>query len=652
MKAHLLVLSFALCLVAAARAESPRFEKALPVWSEGDSGATNCVRVFEGEFVWNGRGEKPILRLASAYGCRIELNGCFAGYGPARAAKGWFRVDEWTLKDARPGTNRIALVSLAHNTPTYQWVAQPAFIQAEVLAPRNGTVEVLLCSQELRVRESETYLDSKEKYSFQRGWKEAYRVGQGSVPRKARQLKIACGTNAPSRLLPRRIPYPRFDVRELKKGANGLCDGGFNDTGFLIVVIRASKAGSVEVKWDEILSEGVVNPRRLGCDNTLKIAVDPPGEYRVETLEPYTGRWFELTATDGIEASLSLRTYKHPCAADKSEKGAPELRKVLRAARETFAQNAADCFMDCPSRERAGWLCDSFFLGRAERFFTGKNDIERAFLENYAVAESFDGLPEGMVPMCYPADHNRTDEWIVGRNFIPNWAMWLVVELDDYVRRTGDRKMAEQLRPKLDALYRYFQSFKNADGLLENLKGWVFVEWSKANDFVEGVNYPSNMMYAEMLSAMARLYSDSDKAREAESVRSKIREQSFDGQFFRDHNRSADATETCQYYAFFTRTATRETHPDLWKRLVSDFGPKRNPEKTWAKIHPSNAFIGNYLRFELLHQTGLQHQIRNEALAYFTRMAERTGTLWEHSAPSASCCHGFASYIAVLLAGE
>ena len=30
-------------------------------------------------------------------------------------------------------------------------------------------------------------------------------------------------------------------------------------------------------------------------------------------------------------------------------------------------------------------------------------------------------------------------------------------------------------------------------------------------------------------------------------------------------------------------------------------------------------------------------------------MAERTGTLWEHDAPSASCCHGFASHIAHVL---
>ena len=35
---------------------------------------------------------------------------------------------------------------------------------------------------------------------------------------------------------------------------------------------------------------------------------------------------------------------------------------------------------------------------------------------------------------------------------------------------------------------------------------------------------------------------------------------------------------------------------------------------------------------------------------YFTPMAERTGTLWEHDQPSASCCHGFASHVLYWLA--
>jgi alpha-L-rhamnosidase len=48
---------------------------------------------------------------------------------------------------------------------------------------------------------------------------------------------------------------------------------------------------------------------------------------------------------------------------------------------------------------------------------------------------------------------------------------------------------------------------------------------------------------------------------------------------------------------------------------------------------------------ELLSQTGRSRQILEESIAYLLYMADRTGTLWENSEPSASCDHGFASHI-------
>lgn len=32
---------------------------------------------------------------------------------------------------------------------------------------------------------------------------------------------------------------------------------------------------------------------------------------------------------------------------------------------------------------------------------------------------------------------------------------------------------------------------------------------------------------------------------------------------------------------------------------------------------------------------------------FFLEMAEKTGTLWEHNKPTASCNHGFASHVIV-----
>ena len=114
--------------------------------------------------------------------------------------------------------------------------------------------------------------------------------------------------------------------------------------------------------------------------------------------------------------------------------------------------------------------------------------------------------------MCYPADHNDGV-------FIPNWSLWFVVQLEEYLQRSGDRAMVDALRSKVLRLFDYFQPFENDDGLLEKLQGWVFVEWSAANQYVQDVNYPSNMLYAGALSAASRMYRLPELAKKANQIR-------------------------------------------------------------------------------------------------------------------------------------
>jgi hypothetical protein len=277
--------------------------------------------------------------------------------------------------------------------------------------------------------------------------------------------------------------------------------------------------------------------------------------------------------------------------------------------------------------------------------------MERMFFQNFLLPSKFDCLPDGMLPMCYPADHNDGV-------FIPNWAMWFVIQLDEYLQRSGDRATVDALKPRVLALVNYFKPFKNSDGLLEKLPGWVFVEWSHANKLVQDVNYPSNMTYAEVLACIARMYNMPEFKAEADAMKATIRKQSFDGTFFVDNAKrqpdgtlkpSGERTETCQYYAFFFRTATPETHAALWETLRADFGPDRRQTQKHPEIHFANAFIGNYLRLELLSRQGLTAQIFEETKGYFLKMADLTGTLWENDTPTASCCHGFASHVERLL---
>ena len=166
------------------------------------------------------------------------------------------------------------------------------------------------------------------------------------------------------------------------------------------------------------------------------------------------------------------------------------------------------------------------------------------------------------------------------------------------------------------------------------------------------------MLYSKVLDTVSELYGDKKLHEKAEKLRETIRKKSFNGEFFCDNanytktgvaRRTNNHSETCQYYAFFTKTATKELYPELYEKMFTVFGPDRDPEKVFPDVPVSNAFIGNYLRLFILFEDGEHEKLLREIESFFLPMAEKTGTLWENMTDYASCCHGFASHVAYWL---
>ena len=691
----------------------------VPVWPEGRAEEMNVTFGFRGDFTAN-KGDFPVLKMAASSIYRVFVNGKFAAYGPARGPKGMFREDEIDLSPfLRDGKNAVAIEVSAYNVGTYYIAEYPGFLMADV---RIGERTVLSTPDGFKAVELPR-VRKCSRYSFQRGFAEAYSLGRDAYEWRTGEVKNALPLEPrPAvKTLRRRAPHPKYEITPLVRtastkvkydteckvhfdrtitfpgheptfkgfrledldvnvqeiaqrskivksepaadvpeialaaGDGAMFDAGKLRAGFVRMKVRVSSPGRLCFVFDEILAaDGSIDPVRMTICSGFVYDFKEPGEYAIENLEPNALRWLHVFALSG-EMTLgerSFRNYRSPMADDfKFDCSDPELRKIFDAARESFAENAVDVFSDCPGRERSGWICDSFFTARVSYLLTGSNVLEDLFLENYMLPEKFD-IDEGMVPMCYPADH-------ANGNFIPNFAMWFIIQVDDYARnRGGDRRIVNGLRNRLVGVVNYLAKFRNSDGLLEKLPRWVFVEWSRANDLVQDVNYPSNMCWAEALDAMDRLYGMPELAAEAARVRKVIREQAMIGNWFCDNavrqkdgklRLTGERTETCQYFAFFFKTATQETDPVLWKRLVEDFGPDRAKTGKWKDVWPANSLPGNYLRLELLSRAGFGDQVVKEIRGYFSKMADITGTLWEHDDTRASCCHGFASYISVLL---
>ena len=694
----------------------PVFSAAEPVWHKGHETEMNEQLVFRGNFSC-ANGDRPVLKIASSNPYRVTLNGDFAWYGPQHGPKGSFRVDEIPLA-AKSGANVLEIECAGYNCASFYWQKQPSFIEAEVSCEgdvllRTAAVQgpgTFTARPSARVRKV-------SRYSHARPFGEAYELpakGDG-VLELARMPEVS--------LLPRRAPTPDFSVADdFRPVAGGACaydkesdttpigfvdaagaDGtdGFprgelkfdlwreqqrfrpepgtapepaagyalkagrylrfespvNRTGFPMLAIRCEEPGELHVLMDECPVPGEFKPWRSKVANDVAWVFDKPGEYAVEAFEPYVFRVVETVAKSGrfVVSAPKVRLFRNAESRRvRFSSSDRDLERLFAAAEETFAQNGVDGFLDCPGRERAQWNCDAFFTSRASALLTGNLVQETSFFENFALPPHFDNVERGMIPMCYPAD-------FATGNYIPSWAMFFVLQLEEYARlRGGDRAVAESLRPRVFALVEFLSRYRNRDGLLERLPRWVFVEWSKANDFVRDVNYPNNMIWAATLDAVDRLYGRPDLAAEAERIRDTIRRQSWTGEWFCDNalrqedgtlRLSGECSETCQYYAFYFGVASRASHRALYDRLVGEFGPRRDAARVWPRIYPSAPFIGAFMRLDWLGREDLVSRQCQEMKGYFLDMSNTTGTLWENadSSDNGSCCHGFASHVAVFV---
>ena len=691
------------------------FIKAKPIFP---ASRENEMNMFVGFYTKIKKHSDAVLRITGSSVYNIFVNGDFVFNGPARCCHGVFRVDELPIGKYLTESVNIIMVNLAsYCCNSFQFLDQPGFLQAEIVIgdeviAYTGKDGSFGCAV-LPFKDQKTL-----RMSFQRCFSEVYRLDDAYTkyfkdPYSAGYPDSEIAEQNNKKYIPRGLFLPEYETVQIKStvcegsfvrvpskieylrqhyptdifkcysieevtldtyaetkymvttplreevkpfpeeliindGCFTDCDMGRNKTGLIQFTVTAENDCTLFCIMDELRENGNINCNRIGAGSAV-VLIMKKGTYNFISHEPYTFRFIRF-ACSGAPVKISTPCLRHvgylkiDCEYPGKD---PEERLIFDAAVETFRQNTYDIFMDCPSRERAGWLCDSFFTARNEYSLTGKSEVEKAFLENFVLESSFEYIPGGMLPMCFPAEHND-------HVFIPNWAMWYVIELKEYLKRSGDRELVDRSEALVSNLINYFRKLQNPETrLLEKLESWVFVEWSEANNLTQDINYPSNMLFAMMLKSAGELYKKPDLISEADAILDHIRQNAMYGDFFCDNAYIRDGkavlsgkcTETCQYYAFFTGTATPESHPKLWKMLTDEFGPERVKNGIHPDIFPANAFIGNYLRLELLFRNGLREQAMREMKGYYLYMAEKTGTLWELISPNASCCHGFASYV-------
>ncbi len=653
------------------------------------------------------------LHLTAAMFYRVLVNGRFVAFGPARTAKGYARVDVLSLSayNSDNGKNTVRIEVVGYHCRSLSTCLQPSFLCAELV---RGDTVIAYTGRDFTAAEMLQKEQRVERFSIQRHFTEVWDLtrenGQRVAPAVLEKSPIFLPRVAPyphyediwlgraasrgtfvqddtlpisperyswkvipeqwGRFVAEEIPKKPFRFVQaqaqtiterkpalpvvLREGQYALFDFSRIECGFLQLALSNAEEADVVVAFTEYCDGETFAFTRMNCHNVLEYALPASYEGILQSFEPYTAQYAIVMVKKGSIGLLDfgIKTFERDmCGARKVAFQEKIHADIYDAALRTFAHNAVDLYTDCPSRERAGWLCDSYFTATAEHHFFGSAPVEDAFLENFRLfRDPF--LDNGMLPMCYPADLKKDPDG--GGHHIPQWCMWYVLEVAEHLTERNKTADPELFRETVEGVINYLAKFENEDGLLENLPSWNFVEWSDANSWTKNVNYPTNFLYAAVLLAANRLYGDEALVEKAHRVQKRTAELSFDGELFTDNavrgedgvlRNTGNTSEAGQYYAllFGNIDWNAPKYEKLRQYVLTNF---KGAADTGRRFVPVNAFIGLYLRLKALLQLGLYQQLLDDVGDFFGGMAEKTGTLWEYREMKGSYDHGFASYAA------
>lgn len=393
-----------------------------------------------------------------------------------------------------------------------------------------------------------------------------------------------------------------------------------------------------------------------------------PGHYELTTFEPKLAKYVKIILRTKGEAVLSkpvLVQYAYPDPRDAHfQCNDGDLNRIYEAARRTLRLNTLDIFMDCPERERGGWLCDSYFTARAAWQMFGDLSVEKDFIENFMLTDSGENW-NGFFPEVYPGVKPARGE--VG---IRNWSFWLLLELYDYYLRSGDRRSIERWKGRIADFLEGVLSLRGKSGLLEQV-GTQFVDWSLSNKSfaLEPISIPVNCLAVCMLEKMAELYGRPQWKRAADEMRAVI-ESLSDGGFWGGRGDAAslepqpDASSGGREAAKpVLRRGECQTESgialELWsgfhledRKYIRRFTEKMGTCPTYRpdpNIGKSNLFIGLMIRFDVLARLGRTDLlVREWTDLYLEELKLGSGTLFEDVA-SFSGCHGFNGCVGAMM---
>ena len=302
-----------------------------------------------------------------------------------------------------------------------------------------------------------------------------------------------------------------------------IVDLGEESAGFLDIDLELPKACRIDVGYGEHLHDGVCRTSIRGFFCEIE-GVEGRNTW-LHTFRRFGCRYiqFFVHAPEVTVHYAGLRPTLYPLKHKDYKSGNLLRETIYKVCQNTLQQCLHEHYEDCPWREQALYTMDSRNQMLCGYYAFGETEAPRASLDLIAHGVRDDGL----LMLCYPA----------GMDFpIPAFSCMYFVQMDEYIRHSGDTTLAAQHFDKLDTIINTFHGKMQPEGVIENFYGkapsgrndyWNFYEWSATMNghFAETerrLECPINCFYSLAMQSLANVCDALDKTDYAADLRARV----------------------------------------------------------------------------------------------------------------------------------
>ena len=261
-----------------------------------------------------------------------------------------------------------------------------------------------------------------------------------------------------------------------------LWDLGKYHSAYPEAVVKGGKGGAMAWKWAESLRGPVRGRKGLFKGNRGewkgkkfdgfgdRFVFDGRGEARFQPPWFRCGRWCEITIDAGPEGAtildLSLVESRYPleCESVFEAPDDPELAGVQEICARAMQMCSHEMFFDCPYYEQQMYPGDTRVQLNVVSAMTSDDALIRRAIEIYDLNRRDDGN----IPFNFPTVHTQEGA---------AYTLCYLGMYPDYLMNHSNREwLKARLHGMRDTLSS-FELYERADGIIENLPGWSFLDW-------------------------------------------------------------------------------------------------------------------------------------------------------------------------------